>query len=110
MFIQARLPPLLPGLLREHHPLRPIATCMPIRVAVKRHVLRPVPVQQRPMFPADEVALERETQMILQPRPLDLPIPPESENVVPNVVVRAVMLMKSAVRRSIHQIVLSQYL
>ena len=101
---------LLPGLESTPEEVD-LAGCIPIAVGT-RFVANFVPgstQRGRDIGPPDEVVLESEREMILDPGRLQLLLLTLDEDVVADDVVLAVMLMESSRLGAAHQVVLEDY-
>ncbi len=104
--------PILPGSLLPIAQARSgkrdrLTARLEVQVMVEPEVgARPVTGQQWPIVPVDDVALESEREMRLGACPHDLAIPAEREDIVPQHVLPAVMLVIAARGRVVDQVVL----
>jgi len=81
---------------------------VPVNVVIEGDIVGPGAGQQIAVIPIHDVALESEAQMVFDARPLDLRIPAEGKDIISDDIITAVMLMKSAVRGAVDQVVLGQ--
>src|SRR5205085_2123473 len=102
--IMTSLAPLFQRTVTECHSFR-VWPRIEIDIPVDHKVRsRPIARQQRTRIEIDNVRCKTETDMRLIARSLKLLIASKSEDVVPNHIRLAVMLMKSAVSRSIDHV------
>jgi len=82
----------------------------PIEIPLETHV-RVYPAYQETLrMTYDDIAYESESQVSLRPGGLDLMIPTVTEDVVPDGIVFAIMLMEAPMRGIVDQVVLHQYI
>jgi hypothetical protein len=108
MFVKAER---LPGREIAGRELGRRAAGIPVQVTVQRNAVgaaRPDVAQEFPSAVVNDVALECERAVRLVSRSHDLRVAAEREDVVPNDIVAAIVLMESAVARAIHEVVLQQ--
>ena len=106
MHVVTTLLPLPKCCASKAHQIR-LRVCPRVKVGIPIHLVLiagPSPTEQRTGIKIDNVGFESETEMGFRASALQLLIPGKSENVISQHIGRAVMLMKTSMRRPIHDI------
>ena len=97
---------LLPGRERRSVGEGHLAAIVPVAVVAGDDASVPIPLGKRRVgIPPDDVALEAEADVVLDPRPLQLPVAGRSKDVVGDEVVFAVVLVETPRRRMMDDVV-----